>query len=184
MNNLLGKNPDLMSVAPILPKPEKNVKGILNWNSFGSPSKLFYKGSLRTKSQDIADSQNEFFIEKNRQIIENLPQPVADPLSKLRSLMLGRQCILTIWPSSSPTWAILDTSIIKLIKNEILTAVTHIINLSIESRKFPSTWKKSKIVPLHKKRWSVKPQKLSPGCYCANHRKTCLQSTNYIFNWK
>ena len=36
----------------------KNVKGILNWQSSGTPNKLFYKGSLRTKSQDIADLQN------------------------------------------------------------------------------------------------------------------------------
>ena len=41
-------------------KTWKNVKGILNWKSSGSPSKLFYKGALKTKAQDIADSQNEF----------------------------------------------------------------------------------------------------------------------------
>ena len=73
-------------------KTWKNVEGILNWQSSVSPSKLFYKGSLRTKSQDIADSQNEFFIEKVEQIRANLSPPVSDPLVKLRSLMIGRQC--------------------------------------------------------------------------------------------
>ena len=34
----------------------KNVKGILNWKSSGSPNQLFYKGSLVTKSQEIADA--------------------------------------------------------------------------------------------------------------------------------
>ena len=45
-------------------KTWKNVKQVLNWQSSGSPSKLFYKGALRTKSQDIANSQNEFFCRK------------------------------------------------------------------------------------------------------------------------
>ena len=37
-------------------KTWKNIKGILNWQRSGSPSKLFYKGHLRTKTQDIANS--------------------------------------------------------------------------------------------------------------------------------
>ena len=45
-------------------KTLKNVKGILNWQSSGSPNKLFYKGSLRTKPQEIADCQNEFLLKK------------------------------------------------------------------------------------------------------------------------
>ena len=141
-------------------KTWKNVKGILNWNSSGSPGKLFHKGSLRTKSQDIADSQNEFFIEKVEQIRANLSPPVSDPLTKLRSLMIGRQCSFMlsmvhpdqvdhIISSLNNTTAFgfdqIDTSIIKLVKPEILPAVTHIINLSITSRRFPASWKKSKL---------------------------------------
>ena len=55
-----------------------------------------------------------------------------------------------------------DTSNIKLIKNEILPAVTHMINLSIASGKFPSTWKKSKIIPLHKKDDHLNPKNYHP----------------------
>ena len=43
----------------------KNVKSILNWKRSGSPNQLFYQGLLRTKSQDIADSQNQFFYRKS-----------------------------------------------------------------------------------------------------------------------
>ena len=158
-------------------KTWKNVKGILNWQSSGSPSKLFYKGSLKTKSQDIADAQNEFFIEKVEQIRANLPQPLSDPLSKLRSLMTGRQCsfklsmvnpdqVDSIISSLNNTTAFgfdqIDTSIIKLVKPEILPSVTHIINLSITLKRFPASWKKSKIIPLHKKDDHLDPKNYRP----------------------
>ena len=45
-------------------KTWKSVKCILNWHSSGSPNQLFSRDSLKTKSQYIADSQKEYFIEK------------------------------------------------------------------------------------------------------------------------
>ena len=48
-----------------------NVKNILNWRSIGSPSKLFYKGHLWSKPQDVATVQNEFFLKKIEEIREN-----------------------------------------------------------------------------------------------------------------
>ena len=67
----------------------KNIKNILNWNSSGSPSQLFFNGQLVTKPQEVARTQNEFFLSKVEQIIQNLPSPISDPL---RSLMVGRIC--------------------------------------------------------------------------------------------
>ena len=45
----------------------------------------------------------------------------------------------------------ISSYIIKLALEELLPAITHIINLSISQRKFPSSWKIPKIIPLHKK---------------------------------
>ena len=45
-------------------KTLKNKKGILCWYNSGSPTKLFYKGSIRKKAQDIADSQKTFSLKK------------------------------------------------------------------------------------------------------------------------
>ena len=155
----------------------KNVKGILNWTSSGSPSQLFYRGTLKTKAQDIADAQNDYFINKIQNIRENLLPPLSDPLAKLTSLMANRQCsfsLNTVHPdqvnkiisslNNSSAFGLdqIDTSIIKLVKAEILPSVTHIINLSITTRKFPSAWKKTKVVPLHKKDDPLDPKNYRP----------------------
>ena len=144
----------------------KNVKGILNWQTSGAPSQLFYKGKLIQKPQELASAQNEFFLNKIENIITNLPPQVSDPLSTLQSMMAGRTCslnsvsvhpdevekvICSLSNSSSFGLDLIDTYTIKLIKIEILPALTHIINLSISSRVFPCSWKKAKIIPLHKK---------------------------------
>ena len=132
----------------------KNVKSILNWQSSGSPNQLFYKGLLRTKSQDIADSQNQFFVGKVQDILANLPVPTSDPLRKLQELMMARSCTFSLEAvhpdsvdkiisglSNSSAFGLdnIDTYIVKLIKAEILPAITHVINLSISSKKFPAT---------------------------------------------
>ena len=155
----------------------KNVKGILNWKSSGSPSQLFYKGSLIQKPAELAAAQNEYFVEKIETIIANMPNPVSDPLSCLKSKMAGRKCSLelsAVHPdevdkiisslSNSTSFGLdqIDTRTIKLIRYEILPALTHIVNLSISSQEFPTLWKKSKIIPLHKKDDLLNPKNYRP----------------------
>ena len=106
-----------------------------------------------------------------------MPPPLSDPLSKLKTLMLGRRCsfgLVAAHPdqvekiisslSNSNAFGLdqIDTSIIKLVKSEILPAITHIIKLSITTRKFPTIWKKSKVVPLHKKEDVLNPKNYRP----------------------
>ena len=51
---------------------------------------------------------------------------------------------------------------LKLIKNEITPALTHIINLSISQQTFPQSWKKAKVIPLHKKNEILYPKNYRP----------------------
>ena len=152
----------------------KNVKGILNWKSSGSPNQLFYKGSLVTKPQQLADAQNEYFVDKITTIRDNLPPPTSDPLGKLQTLMHGRLCtfaLCAVHPDevekivsglNNSTAFGLDNIDTFAIKTEIVPALTHIINLSISTQEFPSYWKKSKIIPLHKKDDLLNPKNYRP----------------------
>ena len=158
-------------------KTWKNVKGILNWKSSGSPNQLFYRGELINKPQAIAEAQNQYFLDKIHLIRENLPPAPTDPLQILRSLMESRTCtfsLTSVHPdevdkivsnlsnSSSFGLDMVDTYIIKLIKPDILPALTHILNLSIATKVFPSAWKKSKVIPLHKKEDLLNPKNYRP----------------------
>ena len=49
-------------------KSWKTMKSILNWHSSGAPSRLFHNGILYTKSQEIADTQNRYFLNKIKEI--------------------------------------------------------------------------------------------------------------------
>ena len=68
------------------------ILGWLDWKSAGSPTQLFHNGTMLNKPSEIADCQNNFFLNKVKQILENLPAQTADPLDKLRFLMRNRSC--------------------------------------------------------------------------------------------
>ena len=89
--------------------------------------------------------------------------------------MLGRKCTFTLGKvhpdevetvinglSNSTAFGLdlIDTSIIKLIKKEVLPALTHIVNLSIFTRTFPKSWKKSQSYPTAQKRRLAKSKEL------------------------
>ena len=153
------------------------VKKILNWNSSGSPNQLFHQGRLINKPQEIANAQNQYFIEKIELLRQGLPAPISDPLQELRRLMQGRSCtfslscvhpdevdqvISTLSNSNSFGMDMIDTFIVKLIKTDIIPALTHIINLSITTKTFPTNWKRAKVVPLHKKDDVLNPKNYRP----------------------
>ena len=144
----------------------KNVKDIINWRSSGAPTQLFSNGTLHCKPREVADCQNQFFVDKVRLIRENMPPPVSDPLRKLTSLMANSVCcfslhsvhpdeitklIVDLKNTNSVGLDLIDTRIVKLIQAEIVPALTHIVNLSISNKEFPAFWKSTKIIPLHKK---------------------------------
>ena len=95
---------------------------------------------------------NNFFINKIKNLRQNLPQNPGDPLLLVQKLMENRTCnfsLKAVHPddvlkilgklkgSSSTGIDDIDSNTLKLIKNEISPVLTHIINLSISNKNFP-----------------------------------------------
>ena len=130
----------------------KNVKGWLNWNNSGPPTQLFHQAELVNSPAGLSGTINQIFIDKVQQLRQMIPAINSDPLAKLKESMNSRKCSLTLKPvhpdqvmnilkdlkNSKPTGTDnIDTKIIKLVAEDILTALTHIINLSIRHQEFP-----------------------------------------------
>ena len=132
---------------------------------------------MKTKPNEVAACQNEFFINKVENLVKNLPPPIFDPIPNVERLLQGRtgalefSCVhpdevLKIIGSLSNSAAFgldeIDTTTLKMVKDEITPAVTHIINLSIKTKVFPEGWKSSKVVPIHKKDNILDPSNYRP----------------------
>ena len=144
----------------------KAVKSWLGWSSGGPPTQLMENGVLINKPSAIAECMNTFFISKVTNLRRNLPLSNLDPLKLVKSLMRNSTSSFSLQPvhpdsiekiisslKSTKSCGIdtIDSYVIKLAKDELVPAITHIINLSIRNQTFPTAWKLAKIIPLHKK---------------------------------
>ena len=131
----------------------RNVKGWMGWKNTGPPSQLFYKGEMVNSPQGLADSMNSFFVGKVNGLRANLPPSRGDPLEPLRSVMSNRTCqfrlksvhpedVLKIVKELKNTKSTglddIDATTLKLVIKEILPAITHVINLSLNNLEFPN----------------------------------------------
>ena len=143
----------------------KHILGWLNWSSTSSPTKLSHNGSLITSPAEMAELQNNYYVNKVRTIRNNMPAQKQDPLSILRQRMQDNsvpfsptsispekieKIISSLKNSKASGVDMVDTYILKLVKPNIVPAVCHIVNLSIQSNKFPTKWKIAKVIPLYK----------------------------------
>ena len=155
----------------------KHVKSCLGWSTGGPPTKLFHNGIIHSKPSDLAEIMNSFFITKIRNLRNNLPACCTDPLNPVRNIMQQKTCSFTFQPvhpdvigkiidkmKASKTCGVdnIDSYIIKLAKNDLLPVITHLVNLSIMCKTFPSQWKSAKVIPLHKKEETILPQNYRP----------------------
>ena len=142
------------------------AKCFMNWNSSsGPPRQLSIDGKLISKASIMASKINSFFLNKVETIQRGI-QSVPISLSSCLRIMKGKQCKLAIEHvtvakvlkllkslNNSKSLGIdeLDNYSIKIAAEVIAQPLHHLITLSIMQCKFPSSWKYSKIIPLHKK---------------------------------
>ena len=155
----------------------KNIKGWLNWKASGPPTQLFSDGLLISSPIALATTMNRYFISKVDRLRQMIPRSNSDPLKVLKETMSDRSCNFHLQPvhpdkileiikslknSKSTGLDYIDTNIIKLVVDDILPAITHIVNLSIRDAIFPSSWKLAKVVPLLKKEDPLDPKNYRP----------------------
>ena len=137
----------------------------MEWKQQGPPQQLQVGHQLITSARVIAQHMNEFFIGKVLKLREGLGL-IAPNFSSCLKIMSGKTCKLPLKHVSvskvekllknlknTKSTAVdgLDNFSIKVSAEIIAQPLHHIITLSILQCKFLSSWKFSKIVPLHKK---------------------------------
>ena len=181
----------------------KNILGWLGWSSSGSPTKLYSRGRVETSPHHMANIMNEFYVQKVADIRAALPPPTEDPLARLRTIMAGStapqfnlqpvhpdtvdKIVKSLRNSKATGLDYIDTRILKLVRNEIVPALTHIINISIQTAVYPACYKTSKIIPLLKDSTldkldpsSFRPVALLPVASKVLERVVFLQVVEYM----
>ena len=144
----------------------KTAKSFMNWSdSAGPPCQLSIAGRLVTKASKVASEMNSFFMNKVKLIRDSI-QHIPNTFSRCSEIMENKQCRLSmkhinvnkvnkilkgLKNSKSSSVDGLDNFCVKLAADFIDKPLHPIINLSILQSKFPTGWKISKVIPLHKK---------------------------------
>ena len=151
-------------------------KSFMNWKKTGSPHSIFINNRLFKKAYDVAEIMNQYFFNKLAVIRANINYRIWTPAS-CQSVMLHKKCKLHSQfvtkayikkllrgLSTSKCSAIdgLDNFCVKIASDVIDEPLHHIITLSIMQEKFPSQWKLSKVIPLHKKDDISSPENYRP----------------------
>ena len=154
----------------------RTAKCFMGWKTVGSPSQLEIGGQLVTKASRIASIMNRFFVDKVNTIRDALKN-VAPDLSHCYNIMRRKRCSLQFRPVSievvrkllknlknSKCTSIdeLDNFAVKLSADYIAQPLHHIVTLSLMQNTFPSSWKQSKLIPLHKKHSQLNPKNYRP----------------------
>ena len=154
----------------------RTAKCFMGWKAVGTPSQLEIGGQLVTKASMIASIMNRFFVDKINTIRDALKNVTPD-LSHCYNIMRRKRCSLQLRPVSvevvrkllknlknSRCTSIdeLDNFAVKLSADYIAQPLHHIITLSLMQNTFPSSWKQSKLIPLHKKHSQLNPKNYRP----------------------
>ena len=153
------------------------AKTFMEWDkSGGPPQQLNNNGRLVTSAGEIATIMNEFFIEKVRLIRDGI-RNVPNNFHKCIEIMRGKNCRLNLnhvtvkkvnkllkglKDSKSTSIDEIDNFCVKVAADIIDKPLHHIITLSVLQQKFPTNWKYSKVIPLHKKECKLNKKNYRP----------------------
>ena len=141
----------------IVLKPETSAKNKL---------KIKINNETIEDPQTLADNFNNFFAEKVQKLSAGIKKSNSDPLlllkEKMKSLNIRfkiktvnenhvTKILKELKAKKSYGQDGITAEILKISAEVLKTPLTHIVNTSISSSKYPTKWKISKLIPLHKK---------------------------------
>ena len=149
----------------------------MDWvSSSGPPNQLNIAGKLVTKASEIAGHMNSFFMNKVK-LIRNGITYIPNTFIKCFEIMQNKNCKLAMHHvtvakvnkllkklknTKSTSIDELDNFCVKLAADVIDKPLHHVITLSILQKRFPSGWKLSKVIPLHKKHSKLEMKNYRP----------------------
>ena len=158
-------------------KSWQTAKEFMEWEiKSGPPSQLNIRGRLVTKASEVASEMNTYFMDKVRNIRDSIMY-LPNSLSKCSEIMRNKDCKLSLKHvtiskvnkliknlknSKSTSIDGLDNFCVKLAADVIDKPLHHVITLTIMQKRFPSSWKLSKVIPLHKKESKLEPRNYRP----------------------
>ena len=156
-------------MAEVADKPDivwKHAKSFMG--STGIPTQLKVGNELVTSAKKIAKHMNEFFLNKVETIRAGIAS-VRFNMSKVNGIMLDKTCHLELQHVS----LVKVTKTLKSLINSRSTGIDELdsysvklaadlIALSIKQKRFPKSWKYSKVIPLHKKEDVLERKKYRP----------------------
>ena len=144
-------------------KTWKTAKQFMDWKTTGTPHQIEVDGKLITKAQTIATCMNEYFLEKVKKIRDSMSK-TAENFSTCSEIMHDKNINLSLShvplkqvkkllkklkSSRSTSVDELDNYAVKIAADIIAQPLHHVIVLSVNQNKFPTSWKFSKVIPLH-----------------------------------
>ena len=102
---------------------------------------------------------NNFFIDKVKKLRQGIPNTIGNPIDRIKSLLKNRSCTFKLRPvhpddikdilenlknKKSCGLDNIDAYCIKLVKNELVPAITHIVNI-------PKTYRPVALLPIFSK---------------------------------
>ena len=158
------------------------TRQLLGWKGGGPPKSFLIDGKTTSKQSELANIQAEYYVSKVKKVKENLPKVRTDPLMYLRKAFtqwqpVGGRPVFQVRKTTpievikmlqqmkdSHAFGIdgLDSATMKMARLTLARPISVVINLSLETRKFPQKWKIARVIPLLK---STDSDKTSPSGY-------------------
>ena len=195
----LAKKEYEISLASSLQNPKQlgprkwwsTVKRVLGFNPESDiPSIRTENNCIISDNSEKAEEFNQFFLSYSNidDSQSSLPDNIDTCQSSLGHIQTNCNEVYDILKSLDPTKAVgpdgINPRILKETASSVAPSLTRLFNYSLDCGKFPSSWKKANVTPIHKKNCKTKTDNYRPVSLLSCVGKVLKKIVfNYMFNY-